>query len=269
MRKLLLLLFSLNLYSQVGINTSTPNSDALLEVYSNDKGILLPRVVLAATNLPNPMSSHVAGMVVFNTVQAGTGFLTVYPGLYYDDGHSWIRLNPNTTKIGDIKHSFATTDSNGWYLLNGRAVTSLPAIPKANAITLGYATNLANTDNTFLKGKSGAEILGQSGGNATFAIVQNNLPNVNFIGTTDSTGAHTHDVDSFLGNENIGLLTTNALTVFHVETVANDSMQTIARTTQTTGNHTHTVAINSGGTDAPVDRTPSYIATNIFIYLGN
>lgn len=269
MHKLLLLLFYCNLYSQVGINTVTPDSNAILEISSNDKGILLPRIALAGTNLPNPMSAHVAGMVVFNTAQAGTGSTTVYPGLYYDDGQSWIKLNPNTTKIGDIKNSFATTDNNGWYLLNGRAISSLPAVPQANAISLGYPTNLANTDNTFLKGKSGAEVLGSSGGNQTFTIAQNNLPNVNFTGTTDSLGSHTHNADSFLGNESIGLLTTNVLTVFHVENVANDTMQTIARTTQSNGDHTHTVAINSGGTSAPVDRTPNYIATNIFIYLGN
>jgi len=268
MHKLLLLLFYCNLYSQVGIGTTTPNDDAILDVVSTDKGILLPRIQLQSTDLPTPMASHVAGMTIYNTALGGTGLTTVYPGLYYNNGSAWIRLNPNTVKIGEYKHSFATSDHNGWYLLDGRAVSSLPANAQTNASAIGIASNLPDGKDQFLKAKTGSETLGTSSGSQTFTIAQSNLPNVNFTGTTNSLGAHTHNLDSYLGSENIGLLSTTALTVFYTESVAKETMTTTARTTQADGSHTHTVNISSGGSNTPVNRTPSYLATNIFIYLG-
>lgn len=264
----LLLLFYSNLHSQVGIGTSAPNEDAILEVVNSNKGILLPRVALEQTDLPNPLTSHVAGMVVYNTAQGGTGISTVYPGLYHNDGNAWVRLNPNTVKIGELKHSFATTDHNGWYLLNGRSVATLTPTTQAKANSIGIALNLPDGTDRFLKAKNSGENLGAMGGSHTFTISQSNLPNVDFTGTTNTTGSHNHNADSYIGTENIGLLSTTALTLFVTQSVAKETMNTTARKTQTTGTHTHTVSFNSGGTNTPVDRTPKYLATNIFIYLG-
>ncbi|HKX87002.1 MAG TPA: hypothetical protein VJL37_10025 [Flavobacterium sp.] len=270
MRKLLLLLlFYCNMTAQVGIGTITPNSNAMLEVVTTNKGILLPRVSLLNTNASSPLSSHTQGIIVFNIAQSGSGASMVYPGLYFNDGKSWVRFNPNTVKTGDLKHSFSTTDHNGWFLLDGRAVTTLSANAQSRAIALGYATNLPNGADTFLKGKTGSETIGASGGSTTFTIAQSNLPNVNFTGTTNTLGAHSHNVDCFAGDENIGLLSTNALTVFVTEAVARDGTTTMNRTTDPDGDHTHTVSFNSGGSGTPVNNEPQYIATNIFIYLGN
>lgn len=44
-----------------------PNADAILELESSNKGLLLPRVELDSTGLPSPLSSHVQGMTVYNT----------------------------------------------------------------------------------------------------------------------------------------------------------------------------------------------------------
>ncbi|MGX7668168.1 hypothetical protein [Flavobacterium pedocola] len=240
----------------------------MIEVVSTTKGILLPRVPLERLDMPNPMAAHVAGMIVYNTALSGTGINTIFPGLYYNDGKSWTRLNPNTVKIGELKHSFATADHSGWYLLNGRALGTLPATVQANAGSIGIASNLPNADDRFLKAKNGSDAVGSSAGSHAFTIAQTNLPNVNFTGTTNTTGAHSHNVDSFIGTENIGLLSTTILTLFQIANVAKETTTTVARTTQDSGNHSHTVSFNSGGSNTPVDRTPKYLATNIFIYLG-
>lgn len=269
MRKILLLLISSSLYSQVGIGTIAPNQDAMLEVMSSSKGILLPRISLTQTNLPDPMLNHSKGMVVYNTALNGTGTTTVYPGLYYNNGIKWIRFTPNTVKIGEFKHSLATSDHNGWYLLDGRVISSLPSNAQSNAALLGFTTNLIDGANKFLKGKTGSETLGSSTGSSTFNITQNNLPNINFTGSTNTAGTHLHNVDSFIGMENIGLLSTSVLTLFTIESVAKETSTTTNKTTQISGNHTHSVTFNSGGTNTPVDRTPKYMATNLFIYLGN
>lgn len=268
MRKLLLILFYANVTAQVGIGTLTPNSDAMLEVVTTDKGILLPRVALQSTAASFPLSAHTQGMIVFNMAQSGTGTAMVFPGLYFNDGKNWVRFNPNTVKIGDLKHSFATADHNGWFLLNGRAINSLSSNPQSRATALGYASNLPNAADVFLKGKTGSETLGSMDGDTSFVIAQNNLPNINFTGSTNALGAHAHNVDCFAGDENIGLLSTNALTSFITEAVAKDGTTTMTRTTASEGDHTHSVSFNSGGSGTAVNNVPKYIATNIFIYLG-
>ncbi len=61
------LLFSIVFFSvlgtnaQVGIGTTTPNANAVLELTSASKGLLLPRVN-DTTNVPNPT----AGLMVYN-----------------------------------------------------------------------------------------------------------------------------------------------------------------------------------------------------------
>lgn len=74
-----------SILSQVGINTSTPDSNAVLDVFSTNRGFLPPRVGLSATTLPSPLTAHVAGMVVYNTAMVND----VIPGLYVNDGTKW------------------------------------------------------------------------------------------------------------------------------------------------------------------------------------
>lgn len=120
-------LITFSTFGQVGINTDHPNNDAYLELSSTDKGLLLPRLNLVALNNPSPLTAHVAGMIVYNTASGGTMENIIYPGLYINSGVSWERLEPNATQLGEIKYSFATADHDGWYVLNGRAKTTLSA----------------------------------------------------------------------------------------------------------------------------------------------
>lgn len=103
MKKLLLVsflsaLFVLNSYSQVsiGTNATEPNANSILDLQSTDKGLLLPRVALTATDKPAPMAAHVGGMTVYNTATAGTAASAVTPGMYYNDGTKWVRMVPET-----------------------------------------------------------------------------------------------------------------------------------------------------------------------------
>ncbi|WP_313804013.1 hypothetical protein [Flavobacterium sp.] len=268
MRILLLLLINSPIFAQVGIGTNTPNNNAMLEVYNDSKGILLPRVALQNSAIANPLSGHVQGMLVYNVAENSSGVTRVYPGMYYNDGNRWIRFVPKTTTVGELKHSFHNADHNGWYLLDGRTISSLSLTARNQAISLGYPTNLPVMDNLFLKAKSGSEILGSISGNQTLTINQNNLPNVNFIGSTNNSGNHSHNVDSYRGNENIGLLSTTILTLFVTETVAKENSLTTIRDTHTDGSHDHAVTFNSGGSNTPIENVPKYITANIFIYLG-
>lgn len=79
----------------IGANTE-PNTNAVLDLVSNaNKGLLLPRVALVATNDPSPMTAHTAGMTVYNTATSSGSVAFEYyvsPGLYYNDGVKWVRL---------------------------------------------------------------------------------------------------------------------------------------------------------------------------------
>lgn len=79
-------------YAQVGIGTTSPNTDAALDITSANQGVLLPRVALSATNNASPLGSHVAGMTLYNTATAGSAPNQVTPGFYYNDGTEWVRI---------------------------------------------------------------------------------------------------------------------------------------------------------------------------------
>lgn len=87
--------------AQVTIGSNNPpDENALLDLKqesdgSSSKGLLMPRVALEATNLAKPLTTHIAGMTVYNTATSPSGVLPenyVSPGFYYNNGSKWERL---------------------------------------------------------------------------------------------------------------------------------------------------------------------------------
>jgi|GEM_PF-2560351 hypothetical protein len=120
MKKLFLILVILILgqvQAQTGIGTTTPDASAKLEVSATNKGFLPPRVALTATNAASPITNPANGLMVFNTVTAGTNPYQVVPGYYYWDGTSqkWVSLS---TTVGNVQNqaifrSTANTAASG------------------------------------------------------------------------------------------------------------------------------------------------------------
>lgn len=242
--------------------TAEPNEDALMELRSlaNDKGLRMPRVALTATNLAAPLSAHVAGMTVYNTQISGTAPYDVIPGFYYNDGTAWHRIGIDRPIAGDIKHSAISSDHDGWFLLNGRAVSTLPVTAQAYAANLGFAINLPNAQDRLLKAKTGAEVLGSAGGSASFSLVQANLPNFTFAGTMTTSGTHSHSyTDRGSGSG-------ASAEVGSDQTVADNTSG--SANTSSAGAHTHTFSVSTGGSATPIPLKPLFLATNIFVYLG-
>jgi uncharacterized protein (TIGR02145 family) len=75
---LMLILFGISLitYSQVGIGTASPNPNAMLDVTSTSKGLLIPRMTESQMNaIPSPA----AGLMVYCTdCNGGAGCLTLF-----------------------------------------------------------------------------------------------------------------------------------------------------------------------------------------------
>ena len=91
-------------FAQIGIGTTSPNDNAILDVYSTNKGLLIPRLTLTSTTSFSPLSAHVAGMLVYNTATVGD----VTPGFYYNTGSAWSRVSAGTIDI--------TVDANSNHL---------------------------------------------------------------------------------------------------------------------------------------------------------
>lgn len=258
----ILLLFTNIVKSQIKItnsNNQIVNSNALLHLESENqnKGFLLPRIALSNVNSPSPLTAHVAGMVVYNTATV-TGTTGVQPSIYVNDGTKWIKLAAKLNRLGDLKNSFGTSDANGWYLLNGRAITTLPTNARTAAQKMGFTTNLPNLIDSYLKNKSNTETMSLINGSNSFTISQSNLPNVSFTGTTSSVGDHTH---TYLDNPATTIGTASGTS----NPVASNASSNLITQDNT---HSHTINLPLGGSNQPVTYRPKSIATNIFIYLG-
>ncbi len=87
----------------VGIGTATPNASAKLEITDANRGVLIPRIALSATNVAAPVTTPATSLLVYNTATAGITPTNVTPGFYYWNGTAWVRLlNTESTdwKVG-------------------------------------------------------------------------------------------------------------------------------------------------------------------------
>ena len=90
-----------NTSGDVGIGTSSPAASAILDLTSTSKGLLPPRVALTAkSGTSSPIASPTTGLIVYNTVSAGTGGDAVTPGYYYFNGTIWTRMDPEGWSAG-------------------------------------------------------------------------------------------------------------------------------------------------------------------------
>lgn len=217
-----LILGALSLSAQVGIGTTTPNSDALLDIDASTRmgGLLLPRVGLSNTTNVAPMTAHVAGMTVYNTATTGD----VTPGYYYNDGSQWVRIaasgtdkwdllgnagtNAATNFIGttdNVALRVRTNDVNRFeFATNGR----LRAFDNGNAAAPIYSWNddtntgiyrIGGDDLGFSSGgverlsiANANTIFNEGGNDVNFRVETNNDANTLFIdGGTDAVGIGT------------------------------------------------------------------------------
>ncbi len=97
----------------IGINSTgaTPDASAILDVVSSDKGMLIPRVALTATNAAGPITSPATSMLVYNTATDGTTPNDVTPGYYYWDGATWIAFGGTGGKDWSLNGNAGTTAS--------------------------------------------------------------------------------------------------------------------------------------------------------------
>jgi len=123
------LLIGLNIHAQTGIGTTTPNASAKLDVFSNNKGFLPPRVSLIDIYDQTTVPSPATGLLVYCKGDAGLA-----AGYYYWNGNAWATI---ATPGGS--GSFASS-----YLRGSR--TASQSIAVGGVVTFTSIDNSAGTD---------------------------------------------------------------------------------------------------------------------------
>jgi hypothetical protein len=284
MKKLLfviLISFHYAAFAQVGIGTQTPAPSAMLEVNSNDKGVLLSRM----TNTERAaIANPIKGLMVFDTSSNS---------LWIHNGTSWVNTAAEAT-YGDVKSGFQTVDHSGWIKLDGRAVSSLTTTQKAAAASVGFTTNLPNATGAYLGQTTQAVNTFTGATNNTVSLSQANLPNVNFTGTSGGGGNHQHTVDPAPINSGWAGSHAHTISPKILDPIYGGGLGwggngfTAAGTTTTStapdhqhyidipstnssfiGDHFHSLSVASGGSNAAINITPKTLSVNMFVYLGN
>jgi hypothetical protein len=112
------------IFAQVGIGVSNPDVSAKLEVSATDKGILIPRVALTATNTAGPISSPATGLLVYNTAAING----VTPGFYYWDGTVWVRLITPSDNVANVTGTVAVANGGTGATTAAGAISNLGVI---------------------------------------------------------------------------------------------------------------------------------------------
>jgi hypothetical protein len=88
-----LLINSVDSLAQIGVGTQIIKNDIALQLESNDKGLLIPKVNLTGKDdIVTISPSSVEGLLVYNTSNTGIGNLAVNEGFYFWDGNLWQRM---------------------------------------------------------------------------------------------------------------------------------------------------------------------------------
>lgn len=98
---LVLCFLSINIWGQTGINTHSPNESSVLEIKSDNKGLLIPRVTLTSNIDDKTILNPVESLLVYNT---GLNPNFKIPGYMYWSTDSWVILSPTKTGKAIIKN---------------------------------------------------------------------------------------------------------------------------------------------------------------------
>jgi hypothetical protein len=124
------LFFSMHLFAQTGIGTTTPDASAKLDVSSTNKGFLPPRVTLTGISDNATIASPATGLLVYNT---GNN-LGLAAGYYYWNGNAWA-----TIATAGGSGSFAAS-----FLRGSRTATQ--SVAKDGIVSFSAVDNTAGQD---------------------------------------------------------------------------------------------------------------------------
>lgn len=179
------LLIGTNMTAQVGVGTTTPAG--ALDITSTNDGLLIPRIVLTATNVAT-VTTPTESELVYNTATSAVGPNQVTPGFYYWNGTLWVRVGAGS--------------SNDWALTGNSGTT-----PGTNYIGTSDAQDLriktGGNDRLNISNTNGQLQSYFAGTNTEPAFSWNADPNTGvFRSATDNLGLTTNGVEGLRVREN-------------------------------------------------------------------
>ncbi|WP_300672442.1 hypothetical protein [Soonwooa sp.] len=106
---LVLLFITISFNAQVGINTASFHPSAALDVYGNNKGLLIPRVNLTSVNDITTVPSPATSLLVWNNGESGLST----KGFYYWDGKWNAVVGSGGSSTGAWTSSGSNVGNNG------------------------------------------------------------------------------------------------------------------------------------------------------------
>lgn len=268
------LLLTQMVQAQVGINNPNPDQSAILDLSSNEKGLLTPRMRRAEREL---ISNPATGLLVFDTDDQR---------FYFFNGSVWIALNemrrdatgPNITHTGNITVTGTVSATNyglntsgngpipqggiimwsgstpptGWALCNGNNGT--PNLE--GRFIVGFDSGNSDYDQPGNR-STGGGTNGEDGGEESVQLMTNQMPSHNHgRGTLANTlgGSHSHTVP--VDRHGAG----GSNTVY--SPVGQNGTAIVDPRTSTAGNHSHAITgstASAGSGQSHENRPPYYV----------
>lgn len=101
-------------YAQIGIATSTISDGIMLQLGTNNKGLLLPRIPLISRTSTSPLPTSIpTGTMIFNTATTGNFPNLITPGIYWwsSEDMQWTGLSTNL-ETAAAKYTSSETATN-------------------------------------------------------------------------------------------------------------------------------------------------------------
>jgi hypothetical protein len=158
-------------YAQVGVGTPAPDTSTMLDIVSNNKGIMIPRVSLSGTTDATTMvNGNRPSLLVFNTQTIGD----IKPGYYYWYNSKWNKIVNADDVSTALVVSTLVNDGTGKYTytneIGGTTIIDIPAEIKTTT------TNTASVaGNTLTSTVNGVAATADVVSGVSNALVGNNL----------------------------------------------------------------------------------------------
>jgi len=162
---------------KLGNEPTMMDSDAVLDLGTSNRGLLMPRVALTSLLNAAPMSKHIEGMVVYNLTNNGG----VSPGLYYNTGSAWEKVESGGSSLnfylsdGTLSSQRTVNTGNNDLIFTGTGQFRISGSSGITSFSMG-STGLFGIDS-------------QSMPNGRFAVLENG-----FIGIGTSAPLYKLDV---------------------------------------------------------------------------
>ena len=139
---------------KIGNNPNTINANSLLELESNNKGFLPPRVALISNTSVCPLTDAVpAGMLVYSS----GGTLT--DGYYYWNGAEWASLGAGQFNVVTKTANASLSKSETFVLASNDITITLPTVTSTdNGLAITVKNMGSHTDLITVQGNGGASV---------------------------------------------------------------------------------------------------------------